>query len=220
MSAVGVVRSALRVVCYPPVPLPARRPLSTLALALIPRAVALNLALGAIVGALKLPVYLDSVGTILVAVLAGPWAGVLTGIVSNSVLGLLVSPALFAFIPVAIIIGWLAGIAGRLGAFRSLAGAIAAGLVIGVAAALASAVIVIALMGGLTASGTGVLTIAIRATFGVSVDNAAKIAAIVTDALDKPLSCVLVYLVLERLPRRLSARFRTARARNTRVQSA
>jgi len=210
--AMDVVRNALRVVCYPPVPLPARRPLSTLALALIPRAVALNLALGAVVGALKLPVYLDSVGTILVAVLAGPWAGIVTGIVSNSVLGLLVSPALFAFIPVAIVIGWLGGVAGKLGAFRSLAGSIAAGLVIGVAAALASAVIVIALMGGLTASGTGLLTIAIRATFGVSVDSAAKIAAVVTDALDKPLSCVLVYLVLERLPRRLGARFRRVAA--------
>jgi energy-coupling factor transport system substrate-specific component len=190
------------------VPLPASRQLSTLALALIPRAVALNLALGAVVGALKLPVYLDSVGTILVAVLAGPWAGIITGIVSNSVLGLLVSPALFAFIPVAAVIGWLSGVAGRVGAFRSLAGSLAAGLVIGIAAALLSAVIVIALMGGLTASGTGILTIAIRATFGVSVGSAAKIAAVATDALDKPLSCALVYLVLERLPRRLSARFR------------
>ena len=192
--------------------LPARRPLSTLALALIPRAVALNLALGAVVNALKLPVYLDSVGTILVAVLAGPRAGIATGIVSNSVLGLLVSPALFAFIPVAIVIGWLAGVTGKVGAFRSLGGAIAAGLVIGVAAALLSAVIVIALMGGLTASGTGFLTIAIRAVLGVSVDSAAKIAAIATDVLDKPLSCVLVYLVLERLPRRLSARFGGATA--------
>ncbi len=210
MRALGVVRSALRVVCYRLVPLPASRPLSTLALALIPRAVALNLALGAVVGALKLPVYLDSVGTILVAALAGPWAGIVTGIVSNSVLGMLVSPALFAFIPVAIVIGWLAGVAGRLGAFGSLVGSVAAGLVIGIAAALISAVIVIALMGGLTASGTGILTIAIRAMFGVSVDSAAKIAAVVTDALDKPLSCVLVYLVLERLPRRLRARFRGA----------
>jgi energy-coupling factor transport system substrate-specific component len=135
-----------------------------------------------------------------------------TGIVSNSVLGLLVSPALFAFIPVAIVIGALAGLAARTGAFRTLVGSLAAGLVIGIAAALLSAVIVIALMGGLTASGTGLLTIAIRATFGVSVDSAAKIAAVATDALDKPLSCVLVYLVLERLPRRLTARFRRAPA--------
>ena len=43
-------------------------------------------------------------------------------------------------------------------------------------------------------------------------DSAAKIAAVVTDAMDKPLSCALVYLVLERLPRRLSARFRSATA--------
>jgi energy-coupling factor transport system substrate-specific component len=212
MAVVGVVRNGRPVVCYPPVPLLARRPLPTLALALIPRAVALNLALGAVVGALKLPVYLDSVGTILVAVLAGPWAGIVAGIVSNSVLGLLVSPALFAFIPVTVVIGGLAGIAGRMGAFRSLAGALVAGLVIGVASALVSAVIVIALMGGLTASGTGILTIAIRAMFGVSVDSAAKIAAVVTDAMDKPLSCALVYLVLERLPRRLHARFRGASA--------
>jgi energy-coupling factor transport system substrate-specific component len=200
------------VVCYPPVPLLSRRPLPTLALALIPRAVALNLALGAIVGALKLPVYLDSVGTVLVAVLAGPWAGVVTGVVSNSVLGLLVSPVLFAFIPVTIVIGALAGWAARVGAFRSLAGAIAAGVVIGVAAALMSAFIVIAFMGGLTASGTGLLTIAIRALSGVSVETAARIASVATDVVDKPLSCALVYLVLERLPRRLSARFRGAPA--------
>jgi energy-coupling factor transport system substrate-specific component len=194
------------------VPLLSRRPLPTLALALIPRAVALNLALGAIVGALKLPVYLDSVGTVLVAVLAGPWAGVVTGVVSNSVLGLLVSPVLFAFIPVTVVIGALAGWAARVGAFRSLAGAIAAGVVIGVAAALMSAFIVIAFMGGLTASGTGLLTIAIRALSGVSVETAARIASVATDVVDKPLSCALVYLVLERLPRRLSARFRGAPA--------
>jgi energy-coupling factor transport system substrate-specific component len=207
-----VVRSARPVVCYPPVPLLSRRPLPTLALALIPRAVALNLALGAVVGALKLPVYLDSVGTVLVAVLAGPWAGVVTGVVSNSVLGLLVSPVLFAFIPVTVVIGALAGWAARVGAFRSLAGAIAAGVVIGVAAALMSAFIVIAFMGGLTASGTGLLTIAIRALSGVSVETAARIASVATDVVDKPLSCALVYLVLERLPRRLSARFRGAPA--------
>ncbi len=195
-------------VCYPLVPLLARRPLSTLALALIPRAVAVNLALGAVVGALKLPVYLDSVGTVLVAVLAGPWAGIVTGVVSNSVLGLLVSPVLFAFIPVTVVIGGLAGVAARIGFFRSMPGALAAGVVIGAAAALTSAFIVITFMGGLTASGTGLLTIAIRALFGVSVDSAAKIASIATDVVDKPLSCALVYLVLERLPRRLSARFR------------
>lgn len=189
------------------------RPIPTLALALIPRAVALNLALGAIVGALKLPVYLDSVGTILVAALAGPWAGIVTGIVSNSVLGLLFSPTLFAFIPVTIVIGGVAGIAARLGAFRTMTGALSAGIVIGVLAALTSVPIVIKLYGGLTASGTGLITIAARALLHVPVETAAKIASVSTDVVDKPLSCAIVMLVLQRLPTHLGARFGAAGAR-------
>ena len=185
-----------------------RRFLPTLALALIPRAVALNLALGAVAGALKLPVYLDSVGTILVAALVGPLAGMLTGVVSNSVLGLLYSPQLFAFIPVTIVIGGLAGVAGRLGAFRSGAGAAAAGIVIGLAAALTSVPIVVALFGGATPSGTGIITVVLRAVFGLSLTRAAQVASFSTDVVDKPLSCVLVALVIARLPSHLTARLR------------
>src|SRR5919197_331840 len=114
---VGVEIDAGPSVCYVPTT-PTGSPVPTLALALIPRAVALNLALGAVVAALKLPIFLDSVGTILVAALAGPWAGVLTGAISDVVLGILSSPTFFAFIPVAAVIGALAGLAARVGAFR------------------------------------------------------------------------------------------------------
>lgn len=205
-----VVRGGVISVCYPAVKDTSTGALPTLAYALIPRAVALNLALGAIAGALKLPVYLDSVGTILVAALAGPWAAIITGVASNSVLGLLFSPQLFAFIPVAVVIGALAGIAARLGAFRSLPGAVAAGLVIGLAAALTSVPIVIALFGGATPSGTGILTVALRTLLHLPLDRAAEIASLSTDLLDKPVSCVLVVLVLDRLPRRLTARLGAA----------
>jgi energy-coupling factor transport system substrate-specific component len=199
-------------VCYPPVRHAASRyfGLSTLALALIPRAVALNLALGAVVSALKLPLYLDSVGTILAAALAGPLAGALTGVLSNTVLGLLVNPVLFAFIPVTIVIGVLAGLAARVGAFRSAWGAAGAGLVIGGAAALSSVPIVIALYGGMTPTGTGVLTAVLRAAFGLSVESAAKVASLSTDLIDKPVSSLLVAAVLARLPTRITARFRGA----------
>lgn len=193
--------------------MPASRHPPTLALALVPRAVALNLALGAIAGALKLPVYLDSVGTILVAALVGPLAGVVTGIASNTVLGLLYNPQLLAFIPVTVVIGLLAGASARLGAFRSLAGAVAAGVVIGVAAALTSVPILMALFGGVTPSGTGVITVALRTVFGLSLERAAEIASLSTDVLDKPLSCVIVALVLARLPRHLTGRLRPSSAR-------
>ena len=210
MTWVGVVSGGRRVVCYRSVQPPASRrfPLPTLALALIPRAVALNLALGGVVQALKLPVYLDSVGTILTAALAGPLAGAVTGVLSNTVLGLLANPVLFAFIPVTVVIGVLAGLAARLGAFRATWSAVAAGVVIGVAAALSSVPIVIGLYGGLSPTGTGVLTMLLRAGFGLSMESAAKVASVATDVVDKPLSCLLVAVILARLPARITARFR------------
>ncbi|HJU66339.1 MAG TPA: hypothetical protein VJ596_11705 [Gemmatimonadaceae bacterium] len=180
----------------------------TLALALVPRAVALNLALGAIVAFLKLPLYLDSVGTILVGALAGPWAAIVTGIASNIVLGLLSSPTFFAFIPVASLIGAIAGMAGRLGAFRATAGAIVTGAVIGIVAGSMSVPIVIALFGGITASGTGVVTIMLRA-LDLPLPLAAGIASVATDVVDKTIACILVALVLTRLPGRITARFGT-----------
>ncbi|HJU90447.1 MAG TPA: hypothetical protein VJ672_13750 [Gemmatimonadaceae bacterium] len=184
----------------------AKRSFPTLALALVPRAVALNLALGAVVAALKLPVFLDSVGTILVAALVGPGAAVLTGIASNTVLGLLSSPVFFAFIPVTVVIGAIAGLAAKLGAFRSVWSALIAGALLGIVSGAISTLIVIALFGGLTASGTGLVTIALRAV-GLPLWPAAAIASIGTDIIDKAISFVLVALVIARLPARIRTRF-------------
>ena len=56
----------------------------TRTLVLIPIAIAINIVLGQTVAAvLKVPIYLDSIGTVLVGVLAGPLPGLVTGLVSN-----------------------------------------------------------------------------------------------------------------------------------------
>ena len=55
------------------------RDFTTAALTLMPVAIAINIAVGSITVALRLPIYLDSIGTVLVGALAGPWAGALTG---------------------------------------------------------------------------------------------------------------------------------------------
>ena len=92
---------------------------------LIPIAIAINIILGqTVAAALKIPVYLDSIGTILVGVLAGPIAGAVTGGLAN-LIWTYVLPAPFhsdyaaPFFIVAVEIGLLAGIFGRLGFFRS-----------------------------------------------------------------------------------------------------
>lgn len=102
------------------------RQFDTRTIVLIPFAIALNVTLGQTVGeALRLPLYLDSLGTILVGVLAGPLAGALTGLLSDFTWTFVLaatplgSPTAWPFAITAAEIGLVAGIAGRLGVFRS-----------------------------------------------------------------------------------------------------
>ena len=97
----------------------------TRTIVLIPIAIAINIVLGqTVAAALKLPVYLDSIGTILVGVLAGPIPGLVTGALAN-LIWTYVLPAPFhsdyaaPFFYVAAFIGFAAGIFGQLGFFRS-----------------------------------------------------------------------------------------------------
>ncbi len=97
----------------------------TRTLVLIPIAIAINIVLGQTVAAvLKVPVYLDSIGTVLVGVLAGPIPGLVTGVVTN-LLWTYVLPAPFhsdyaaPFAVVAAWIGFFSGLVAQYGAFRS-----------------------------------------------------------------------------------------------------
>ena len=101
-----------------------RRQFTTRVIVLMPVAIAINIVLGATVQqGLKLPIYLDSIGTILVGVLAGPIAGALTGILSNLIWGYLLpspigSTTIGPFAITACVIGLLAGLWGQFGLFR------------------------------------------------------------------------------------------------------
>jgi hypothetical protein len=101
------------------------RQFPTRVIVLIPVAIAINIVLGATVQqALKLPIYLDSIGTILVGVLAGPLAGLVTGVLANLIWGYLLpapigTTTIGPFAITAGVIGVLAGIWGQFGLFRS-----------------------------------------------------------------------------------------------------
>jgi len=96
----------------------------TRTIVLIPFAIAINIILGqAVAAALKIPIYLDSVGTILVGALAGPIPGALTGFLANTLWTYVVPPPFHSdfaapFAIVAAVIGLLAGAFGRFGWLR------------------------------------------------------------------------------------------------------
>lgn len=99
------------------------RDLPTATLTLMPVAIAINVAVGSIAYALRLPIYLDSIGTVLVGVVAGPWAGALTGLLSNLIWSILpipggAGPTAAFFAPVAGVIGLMAGFWANRGVFQ------------------------------------------------------------------------------------------------------
>ena len=96
---------------------------TTRTLVLMATGIALNMALGQLAELLKLPIFLDSLGTMLVAVLCGPWIGGLTGLITNLLWGLIQGPTAAFFAPVAAIIGVAAGLLARPGLFRTPWGA-------------------------------------------------------------------------------------------------
>src|SRR5689334_9487952 len=91
----------------------------TRTLILIAAAVVINIVVGQIVVWLKIPLYLDSFGTVLVGILAGPIAGGVAGLVTNLIWGLILDPVAAAFAPVAVVIGIVAGLLARAGWFKS-----------------------------------------------------------------------------------------------------
>ena len=179
-------------------------------LALIPLAVGINLALGKIASATSLPVYLDTVGTVLVAALVGPGAAVITGLLSQTTFTILDGKLMWmAFLPVHLGVALFAGWMARLGMFASPLRAAGSGFGLGILAATLSWPISYLLFGGVTAGGVTIITTVFTA-LGVPLEWAVYGASLSTDVLDKSVTFLLVYVVLASLPRRMAAGFPAA----------
>lgn len=186
------------------------RRLTTATLTMIPVAIALNIVVGQLAAVLALPVYLDSIGTVLVSALAGPAAGVVTGILTNVIWGLTLSPIALPFAVVQVVIGVLAGTAARYGAFRVVWLPPIVGAVVGVIAAMISAPIAAFIFGGATGGGTGAL-VGIFQSMGQSLLAATTLQGLLSDPLDKLITFTVVALIVRALPTRIRHRFPFAR---------
>ena len=169
--------------------------------------IALNVVLGQLVGnVLKLPLYADSIGTVLVGALAGPLAGVATGVLTNVVWGLLFSnPSAIPFALTSGVIGLLAGLAGRRGVFASrrgpMGGVLAAivGFGVGLVAAVVSAPIAYFVFGGSTGGGTDILVAVLRGITD-NVFTATLLQSGISDPIDKTIVFVLAWSIVLALP--------------------
>ena len=164
----------------------------------IPVALVLNIVIGQVAGSVGVPFYLDSVGTVLVAALAGPVVGLATGTLSSVVWGLL-NPAALPFAAVAAATGWLAGVAIEKGAFRKLWLLILSGLLIGLICGALAAPVAAFVYGGTAGVGTGAIVSLFR-ELGNSLLASVTMQSIISDPLDKLAVLAVVFATVKALP--------------------
>ena len=191
---------------------------TTMTWALIPVAIAINGVIGYIVGQIKLPVFLDSIGTVLVGVICGPWAGALTGALSNFVIGMLSNPTdWWPWIPVAFFIGLVAGICANAGLFKSWWRVVVTGFLIALTAATVSTPIAVYFFGGITSSGSSFITAYLLQT-GQGIIQAVFSTNFLVEPVDKISTSMLAFAIVQGLSKRFLARF--PRAKNVETEGA
>lgn len=189
----------------------ARRQLASQTLALIVISIAINMIGGQLISLLKLPIFLDSIGTLMSAVLLGPFIGMLTGLLTNLLWGLLTDPIAAAFAPVAMVIGLAAGWLARLGWFRTLPKVIVSGIIITLAVTVVAVPLRTALFGGVTGSGAD-LFVAWMHSMGQDLLESVAITVLGANLVDKILTAIVVWILLRQLPLRTTRHFPTMAA--------
>ncbi|BBR40329.1 membrane protein [Aeromonas veronii] len=180
--------------------------LSSYNLAFMVICIAINMVAGQAVSMLKLPIFLDSIGTVLCAILAGPWMAIATGLLTNLLWGLLTGPIAAAFAPVAMMIGLSAGLLARAGWFNNLPKVVVSSVVITLALTLVAIPIRSYLFGGATGSGADFMVAYLHA-MGSDLQESVAVTVLGTNLLDKLLTVLIAWGLVRRLPQRTLRHF-------------
>ncbi len=181
--------------------------LSTAALVLIPVAIGINYIGKFFAELLRLPLWLDSIGTALASMLAGPIVGALSGAINNIIYGLTVSPISFVYAITSVAIGLTVGIMAYKGWISNLWKAIVMGLVVGLVAAIVSTPINIGFWGGQTGNVWGDALYAFLLAHNYPVWLASFLDEIVVDIPDKVATIVVAFAIFKGLPKGLISLF-------------
>ena len=177
---------------------------------------ALNFAIGNIVYLVKLPIYLDSIGTILCALLIFPdraaafACAFIAGFIGVILSGLVINPFLpwftFSVLGIALVSALLTARATDTFRARPLTvvpfggKVVIYGIVTGIVTAIVSAPVVVYLFGGVTGSGSA-FVVAFFLKTGQQLLNSALLSGLTTEPIDKTLQVLLAALLYRATPR-------------------
>lgn len=179
---------------------------STIKQCMIALGVVLNIAGAFIAMNLRLPIYMDSVGTVLSGALLGPVSGIATGVLGSLISGITFDIYSLYYAPVQIFTGLMAGLLFQtkwLKGIRFPFGSLALSL----PTSIASACITAFLFGGITSSGSSYLVVLMN-NLGMNLTVSCFIVQVFTDYGDKLVAVLLVTAALKVLTPEMKLKIR------------
>ena len=173
---------------------------------LIPACIGINYLGKMFASLLKLPLWLDSIGTCIGGCLGGPIIGGICGAANNLIYGLTAGDNItLIYALTSLGIGLAAGIMARLGFMKSFPKALITACVAGFVAVLISTPLNVIFWGGTTGNVWGDMVFAATQAAGLSTLLGSFLDEIVVDVPDKIITLIVVYFVLKGLPRKPTA---------------
>ncbi|MDR1209083.1 MAG: ECF transporter S component [Clostridiales bacterium] len=180
---------------------------SVKAIVLIPIAVGINLVGGMLASNLKLPIFLDMIGTIVSAALAGPWVAALVGLLTNIFLALVSNPVYLPYSVVSVGVALVVGFMMRAGLFKKIWGVVIIWLASTVvSAALAGSVTYFVFGGATGATGSSLLTVTLIAATQ-EILGSIFASSMIENLIDRAIAFAIAYVILKYIPKRLRSQY-------------
>lgn len=172
-------------------------------LLLIPLGVAINYVGGQLAVILRLPIFLDTIGTAFVSIIAGPWIGIITGILNNVLLGI-TNPMTFLGIPVQAVIALTIAFLSQRKMLLKPGNVAISSVILTIMTTAASLPGQIFVLGGVTGTGMDVVT-GILVNSGMPLWLGVALTQVFSNIFDKTISLIIgLVIVLSMSPRILS----------------
>ena len=161
-------------------------------------AVVINMVGGQLALLLRLPIYLDCIGTILTGALLGPIAGLFPNLIGGLIMGFTCDIYSLFYMPVGMITGFMAGLFFHTSWMKGIQKLLGT-LIITIPGTFVSSIITILCFGGLTSSGSSLL-IPLLEKAGLGETASIFFVQVGTDYLDRIIAVMLVSIIMTRMP--------------------
>ena len=173
---------------------------SLMALVLIPVGVSINVVGYQMSQILKLPVFIDQIGTILVSMITGPWVGMVTGLLGNVVNGM-IYPTAFGYAIVSMLVGFVSGFLSRWRWYSNVVGVVIGCALLNVVSSVSAAVVTVFMFGGVTGAGTDLLTAAFVAS-GQALWDSVLTTNVISGTVNTIVNFAIAWIIVRRIPDR------------------